>query len=94
MLTGADSHGFDLQIQAVENLYRASVRVQPAVMVSFSSPEDVHALQSRLGAIDRGLSDIEIEELVLYGEVEKRLHKANIPFGNVYYPGNIPPEQI
>ncbi|MBN2514709.1 MAG: radical SAM protein [Deltaproteobacteria bacterium] len=69
MLTGADSQGFDLQIQAVENLYRAGVRVHPAVMVSFSSPEDIHALQSRLGEIDKGFKDVEIEELVLYGEV-------------------------
>jgi uncharacterized Fe-S cluster-containing radical SAM superfamily protein len=94
LLTGADSHGFDLQIQAVENLYRAGVRVQPAVMVSFSSPEDIHALQSKLGGIDKGLKDIEIEELVLYGEVEKRLQKANIPCENIYYPDNTPPNQI
>jgi uncharacterized Fe-S cluster-containing radical SAM superfamily protein len=94
MLTGADLEGFDLQIQAVENLYRAGVRVQPAVMVSFSSPEDIYELQSRLGAIDRGLKDVEIEELVLYGDVEKRLQKAKIPYANFYSPENIPPEQI
>lgn len=94
LLTGADSRGFDLQIQAVENLYRAGVRVQPAVMVSFSSLEDIQALQSRLREIDKGFKDIEIEEVVLYGEVEKRLQKANISCGNVYYPDNIPPEQI
>jgi uncharacterized Fe-S cluster-containing radical SAM superfamily protein len=94
LLTGADSRGFDLQIQAVENLYRAGVRVQPAVMVSFSSLDDIQALQSRLGEIDKGFKDIEIEEVVLYGEVEKRLQKANISCGNVYYPDNMPPEQI
>jgi uncharacterized Fe-S cluster-containing radical SAM superfamily protein len=94
LLTGADSRGFDLQIQAVENLYRAGVRVQPAVMVSFSSLEDIQALQWRLREIDKGFKDIEIEEVVLYGEVEKRLQKANISCGNVYYPDNIPPEQI
>ena len=70
------------------------MRVQPAVMVSFSSLEDIQALQSRLGGIDKGLKDIEIEELVLYGEVEKRLQKANIPCENIYYPDNTPPEQI
>lgn len=94
MLTGADPTGFDLQLQAVENLYVTGVRVHPAVMVSFSSTEDIHALQLRLEKIDKEFKDIEIEELVLYGKVERRLKRAKIPYGSAYHPDNNPPEQI
>lgn len=94
LLTGAQPSGFNLQIQAVEHLYRAGVKVHPAVMVSFSSGKDIAALQARLGEIDRDFRDIEIEELALYGDVERRLMKAGIKFGSAYDPGNIPPEQI
>ena len=74
-LTGAEPKGFDLQVQALENLSRAGVNVHPAVMVSFSPLENVAALRKILGKIDRDFGDVEIEELVLYGDVENRLKK-------------------
>lgn len=77
-LTGADAKGFDLQIMALENLHRAGVSVNPAVMVSFSSRENIRSLRLRLGAIDRSFGNIEIEELALYGDVEERLRKAHL----------------
>ena len=79
-LTGAEARGFHLQLQAVENLYRAGVKVHPAAMVSFSSPESIRDLRSKLVAINRGLGDIEIEEVFLYGDVEDRLKKANLKY--------------
>ena len=63
-------------------------------MVSFSIPENIHALRKRLAAIDRSFAEIEIEELVLYGDVEERLRKAMIECGTSYHPRDIPPEQI
>lgn len=93
-LTGAEPKGFTLQLQALENLCRADVDVHPAVMVSFSIPENIHALRKRLAAIDRSFAEMEIEELVLYGDVEERLRKAKIECGTAYHPRDIPPEQI
>ncbi|MBM4307606.1 MAG: hypothetical protein FJ123_12835 [Deltaproteobacteria bacterium] len=93
-LTGCIPESFSLQLKAIENLYRAGVEVQPAVMVSFSSTENIHALRKRLGQIAPKFSDIEVEELVLYGDVEERLKKTNLSCGDAYKPGNIPPEKI
>jgi len=77
-LTGAEPEAFGLQLKAIEYLYRAGVQVQPAVMVSFSPAENIRALRKRLGTIAPSLEDIEMEELVLYGDVEKRLRSAKI----------------
>ena len=92
-LTGADPIGFELQIQAVENLFRAGVSVHPAVMVSFSQVEDVQNLMDRLAGLDKAFRDIEIEELVFWGGVEERLQKAKVKFLSAYSPDRIPPEQ-
>ena len=92
--TGCAPEGFRLQLKAVENLYRAGVEVQPAVMVSFSPEEKIKALCETLSQIDPALRDIEVEELVLYGDVEERLRKANIDYRSGYQPENIPPEQV
>ncbi len=93
-LTGASPEGFQLQIKAVEHLYRAGVRVQPAVMMSFSTPAHLEALGKRLAAIAPGLADIEAEELVLYGDVAERLKRAGIRYHSAYLPEKIPPEQV
>jgi uncharacterized Fe-S cluster-containing radical SAM superfamily protein len=77
-LTGAHPRGFALQLKALENLSRAGVNVQPAVMVSFSPAGAVEALRARLGKIDRAFQDIEVEEVAFWGDVEQRLIKANI----------------
>lgn len=93
-LTGASGQGFTLQIQALKNLSLAGVKAHPAVMVSFSPPENVRALQERLKAIDPAFEDIETEELVLYGSVEQRLKEAGMSHKIAHDPRKIPPEQI
>jgi uncharacterized Fe-S cluster-containing radical SAM superfamily protein len=93
-LTGAKPKGFTLQLAGVENLFRNGVRVQPAVMSSFSSPESILGLRKRLGWIHPQLEDMEIEELVLYGEVTKRLEKAKLKYRSAHLPRHIPPEQV
>ena len=93
-LTGASPDGFSLQLGALENLYRRGVRVHAAAMVSFSPQENVRALRRRLARIAPALADLEVEELVLYGDVEDRLRKAKLIPGTAHDPRKIPPEQV
>lgn len=93
-LTGAEPAGFGLQIRALENLARSHVTAHPAVMVSFSTPETIKALRTRLKEINEDFEDFEVEELALYGKVEKRLMKAGLGYDKAYLPKSIPPEQI
>lgn len=93
-LTGARPDAFKLQLQALENLTAAGVSVHPAVMVSFSSDENINSLRTRLARIAPRFADFEVEELVLYGDSAKRLEKAKIHYHNAYNPQNIPPEQV
>lgn len=93
-LTGAKPEGFGLQIKALENLHRAGVDAQPAVMASFSTPENLSSLRKRLGQISTGFERFESEDLVLYGDVEERLRKAGIPCPVAYRPESMPPEQV
>jgi uncharacterized Fe-S cluster-containing radical SAM superfamily protein len=94
MLTGADPAGFGLQIQALEHMARFNLPGHPAVMVSFSSPENIKALRVRLREIDKDFEDFEVEELVLYGKVEERLIKAGLIYNTSHEPSCIPPEQV
>lgn len=77
-LTGALPEGFQLQIAALENLVVEGVLVHPAVMVSFSAPEDLQGLARRLGEIAPWFAEFEREELALHGDVPRRLARANI----------------
>jgi uncharacterized Fe-S cluster-containing radical SAM superfamily protein len=77
-VTGAIPEGFQLQLQALESLARFGVKVHPALMISFSSPEAIDAMKKRLGKIRRDFSEFEIEELVVYGDLEDRLIKASL----------------
>ena len=77
-LTGAIAEGFQLQLQALENLARFGVNVHPALMISFSSPEAVNTMKKRLSNIRRDFAELEIEELVVYGNLEDRLIKAKL----------------
>jgi len=70
--------GFQLQLQALESLARFGVNVHPALMISLSSPEAADDIKKRLGNIRRDFSELEIEELVVYGDLEDRLIKANL----------------
>jgi uncharacterized Fe-S cluster-containing radical SAM superfamily protein len=93
-LTGAKPEGFELQLKALENLHRAGVDTQPAVMVSFSTTENLALLRKRLGLISKRFENFETEELVLYGDVEERLRKAKIAFDVAYRPECVPPGQV
>ena len=93
-LTGAKSEGFSLQLRALENLHVAGVNTQPAVMVSFSTPESLSSLGKRLGRISKRFENFETEELVLYGDVEDRLRAAKIAFAVAHRPECVPAEQI
>lgn len=77
-LTGMAPSGFDLQIKALENLAMEGVSCHPAVMADFSTPESLKALRRRLTAIDPGFGQIEVEEMILYPHVEKRLRRLNL----------------
>jgi uncharacterized Fe-S cluster-containing radical SAM superfamily protein len=79
-LTGADAEGFGLQLKALENLCRANIKVHPAVMGSFSTFENIQGLRRQISQIDRGFEAMEIEEVELYGDVEKRLQQAGIAY--------------
>ena len=93
-LTGAAPSGFALQLRALEHLAEAGVNCHPAVMVSFSPREKVQALRERLAAMKGGFEDVEIEELVLWRDVEARLRRAGIQYHGAYRPERIPPEQV
>jgi uncharacterized Fe-S cluster-containing radical SAM superfamily protein len=85
-LTEAASSGFGLQLAALEHLDRFNVATHPAVMVSFSNPDNIEALRGRLRKINEAFEDFEVEELTSYGAVEKRLIKAGISYKSIYEP--------
>ncbi len=85
-ITGAHPVGFSLQLEALKNLYEAGVKVYPAAMVSFSSPDSIKALKRKLRKIDKKFEDFEIEELALYKGVEERLKGSGIEYGIAYEP--------
>jgi len=93
-LTGALPEGFGLQLRAVENLVRHGVNCHPACMTSFSLPENIKALRSRLKAIHVDFEDFETEEIILYPHVEERLKKLGITYYAAHRPDYIPSEQI
>ena len=85
-LTGSKPEGFVLQLKALENLFLAGVQVQPAAMVSFSSADNISAFKERLATIAPEFEYIEIEELVLYRDVEQRLQRAKMKYTRAYLP--------
>jgi uncharacterized Fe-S cluster-containing radical SAM superfamily protein len=93
-LTGAAPSGFALQLQALHHLAEAGVNCHPAVMVSFSPREKLEALREKLRAMSGAFEDVEIEELVLWRDVEERLRRSGIGYRIAYHPERIPPEQV
>ena len=91
-LTGAQ--GFQLQLKALEYLTKYRVNVHPACMISFSSPENITVLRKKLKAINTAFENFELEELILYPSVEKRLNKLKANYTTGYRPDSIPAEQI
>lgn len=78
-LTGAKPEGFDLQLQALKNLLNAELSFNPAIMMSFCSPNNLERLIDKLQAIDpRLVSCLEEEYVILYPPVIRRLKNAGI----------------
>jgi len=87
MLTGAKPEGYALQLKSLRNLSEAGVSCHPSVMASFSSRKSIHTLTERLRQISPNLSEnIEIEELILYPHVIKRVHKHGLKLFSAHRP--------
>ena len=94
-LTGADPKFFKYQLDAIGNLIEKNVSVHPAVMISFSSEENIESFIRRLDEIKKGLSrQMELEELILYLHVVKRLQKHGVGDTRGHKPDNVPDKLI
>jgi len=75
VLTGAKEYGLELQLRAVEALYRSGARLRVAVFAAFGSRQCwaklLQELAERTGP--EVVSDIEVEPLVLYPTTVRRL---------------------
>lgn len=79
-LTGAYPDAFNLQLKALENLLSAGVSSHPAIMVSFTTPDNIEKLKQRLREIHPSLAEsLEAEQVILYPPVVERLKAAGIP---------------
>ncbi|MGC8999234.1 MAG: radical SAM protein [Candidatus Bathyarchaeia archaeon] len=95
LLTGAKPEGFMLQLKALEELVNAKVSCHPSVMASFSTKKSLQSLIERIGRISPKLAEeIEIEELILYPHVVRRLRNYKLRYFTGYAPERVPPEQI
>lgn len=81
-VTGADPEGFKLQLAALRRLTEKGVSCHPAVMASFSAPENLQRLMDLLHGM--GL-EVELEEFAPYGGSEDRLKARGL-----WPPGPIP----
>jgi uncharacterized Fe-S cluster-containing radical SAM superfamily protein len=94
-LTGAKPEGFALQLKALKKLVDAKVSCHPSVMASFSPKKNLQYLMEQIGQISPKLAEeIEIEELILYPHVVKRLHNYKLRYFTGYTPDRVPPEQV
>jgi len=85
LLTGAKPSGFVLQLKSLQNLMDAGVSCHPSVMSSFSSEKNFQKLLKRIKQIDPKLvGEVEIEELILYPHVVKRLKKYGLEYSAAY----------
>jgi uncharacterized Fe-S cluster-containing radical SAM superfamily protein len=94
-LTGANGKGYGQQLEALRNLRDAGVSCHPAVMSSFSTESNICQLKDRISKTDHRLvNDLEIEELIRYPRVERRLQKFHLTPSVSHDPGNIPERLI
>jgi uncharacterized Fe-S cluster-containing radical SAM superfamily protein len=77
-LTGAKPEGFIFQLKAFEYLLEEGVDCFPAVMVNFSSQEEIKKLIQKLKEIRPDFANFEEEELILYPFVVDHLQKAGL----------------
>jgi len=94
-LTGTQPEGFELQLKALENLLRANVKCHPAVMTSFSTQKSLFQLTERLKKMNPSLAEeLEIEELILYPSVKRKINKHGLKYYSAYTPERVPKERI
>jgi uncharacterized Fe-S cluster-containing radical SAM superfamily protein len=90
-LTGACGVGFEYQLEALRNLQDAGVSCHPAIMSSFSTESDISQLKDRISKIGYKLSnELELEEIIRYPRVERRLRKFRLAPNVSHDPRNIP----
>jgi uncharacterized Fe-S cluster-containing radical SAM superfamily protein len=95
VLTGAKSEGFELQLSSLEKLTKAGVKCHPSIMISFSSRENLRILEEKLRQLSPDLmGQVEIEELILYPHVVRRLQKYRLHQFSGYEPSKVPTEQV
>jgi uncharacterized Fe-S cluster-containing radical SAM superfamily protein len=95
ILTGASPEGFELQLRSLRNLIEAGAKCHPSVMISFSTKKSFNNLMERLNRIDSDLTaQVEIEELILYPHVVKRIQRYGLHPVSGHEPGKVPKEQV
>ncbi len=95
MLTGAKPEAFELQLRALRNLAYEGVPAHPAVMLSFSSEENLRKLLVRLGRIDPNyVRYFEEEYVLLYPHVKEKLKRAGIKPRVAYDPERLSQDLI
>lgn len=95
MLTGAKPEGFQLQLKSLKNLEKANVPYHAACMVSFSPKETRKDLHAKLQEINpRLVDDFEVEELILYSSVQRRIKQAGLRYYSAYNPSDVPKDLI
>ena len=94
-LTSAKPEGFGYQLKALENLAKRGVHCHPAVMISFSPEKSLQRLVGRIRAIDPRLVDgLEVEELILYPSVRRKLRKYGLKYYRSYMPNSLPEKLV
>jgi uncharacterized Fe-S cluster-containing radical SAM superfamily protein len=95
LLTEAKPQGFRLQLVALEKLKEEGVSCHAAIMTSFSSGNNLRTLIHRLGKISSDLSETaEVEELILYPHVVKRIRRCGLKYASAYEPSRVPQKQV
>ena len=84
-LTRAEGKFFQYQLRAIKYLNDANVSFHPALVASFSRPEDVKRLRGRIKEIDPvAAENLEVEYIVLYRHVVESLKKHVVKFYRAY----------
>ena len=95
LLTGAKPEGFEMQLRSLKNLTEVGVKCHPSVIVSFSRKENLQDLKVKLKQICSGLAEqLEIEELILYPHVVRRIKEYGLHYTSGHEPSKVPKEQV
>ncbi len=94
-LTGASKKFYDYQFKALENLVDAGLepgeRVYPAIMLSFSEPENIKWFVEKLKSIDPSLPEsIDPEYVILYPHVVDLMKRYGLKPRKAFRPDGLP----